>query len=79
MCLTSSSPSCPNRTDTEFDDALIAKLFAFSFINSYASLFFIAFIKWNLGEQCNGPCMVELAYQLAVIFGMLFLYAVSDD
>jgi hypothetical protein len=58
-----------HRTDTEYDDALIAKMFAFSFINSYASLFFIAFIKWNLGEQCTGPCMVELAYQLAVIFG----------
>lgn len=57
------------RTDTEYDDALIAKMFAFSFINSYASLFFIAFIKWNLGEKCAGPCLAELAYQLAIIFG----------
>lgn len=58
-----------HRTDTEYDDSLIAKLFAFSFINSYASLFFIAFIKSNLGEPCQGPCMTELAYQLTIIFG----------
>lgn len=58
-----------HRTDTEYDDALIGKLFAFSFVNSYASLFFIAFIKHNMGEACQGPCMAELAYQLAVIFG----------
>lgn len=57
-----------HRTDTEYDDSLIGKLFAFSFINSYASLFFIAYIKHNLGEACQGPCMAELAYQLAVIF-----------
>eukprot|EP01035_Chromulina_nebulosa_P017620 gene17620-23197_t len=56
-----------HRTDTEYDDALIAKLYAFSFINSYASLYFVAFIKSNI-EPCVGPCMVELAYQLAVIF-----------
>ena len=62
-----------HRTDTDYDDALIGKLFAFSFVNSYASLFFVAFIKHNLGETCNGPCMVELAYQLFVIFGKCLL------
>lgn len=56
-----------HRTDTEYDDALIGKLFAFSFINSYASLFFIAYIKSNLGEACQGPCMYELAYQLTIL------------
>jgi hypothetical protein len=58
-----------HRTDTEYDDSLIGKLFAFSFVNSYASLFFIAFIKFNMGEKCQGPCMVELATQLTIIFG----------
>eukprot|EP01031_Cornospumella_fuschlensis_P028338 gene28338-34214_t len=58
-----------HRTDTEYDDSLIGKLFAFSFINSYASLFFVAYIKSTLGEACRGACMAELAYQLAVIFG----------
>ena len=60
------------RTDTEYDDALIGKLFAFSFITSYASLFFIAFIKSNLGEACQGPCMAELAYQLTILIGEIY-------
>lgn len=62
-----------DRTDTEYDDALIGKLFAFSFINSYASLFFIAFVKSNLGEACQGPCMVELAYQLFILLSKIHL------
>jgi ABC-type multidrug transport system fused ATPase/permease subunit len=58
-----------HRTDTEFDDSLIGKLFTFNFVNSYASLFFIAFIKTNIGAgACQGPCMVQLAGQLTVIF-----------
>lgn len=34
-----------HRTDTDYDDALIAKLYVFMFVNSYASLFFVAFVK----------------------------------
>ena len=34
-----------HRTQTEFEDALILKTFTFQFINSYTSLFYIAFIK----------------------------------
>ena len=61
-----------HRTDTEYEDSLIGKLFAFSFVNSYASLFYVAFIKQNTGQSCtNGPCIVDLSYQLAVIFGKL--------
>ncbi len=62
-----------HRTDAEFNDSLIGKLFVFMFVNSYASLFFIAFIKFHLtningGEQSSGP-ISELAYQLAIMFG----------
>jgi hypothetical protein len=57
-----------HRTETEFEDSLIVKLFAFNFVNSYASLIFVAFIKTNV-EPCQGSCMVELSYQLTVIFG----------
>ena len=63
-----------HRTDTEYDDSLISKLFAFNFINSYSSLFFIAFIKHYLGETCqSNACMIELAYQLTIIFGKYFI------
>ena len=61
-------PAC--RTDTEYNDALIGKLFVFSFVNSYASLFYVAFLKYNIfNVPCNGPCMVDLAYQLTILFG----------
>ena len=56
------------RTDTAYDDALIVKLFVFMFINSYASMYYIAFIKANLGGCKDGSCMVELATQLATLF-----------
>jgi len=38
-----------HRTQTQFDDALIIKLFAFSFANSYSSCFYIAFVR---GVRC---------------------------
>jgi hypothetical protein len=34
-----------HRTDTDYEDRLIAKQFSFKFVNSYASLAFIAFAK----------------------------------
>ena len=34
-----------HRTQTKYDDALIFKLFAFQFVNSYASCFYIAFFR----------------------------------
>jgi anoctamin-10 len=39
-----------HRTDTEYEDSLILKLFAFQFVNSYAALFYIAFIKEYMGK-----------------------------
>jgi hypothetical protein len=48
------------RTDTDYDDALIAKLYIFMFVNSYAALFFVAFIKVSwLGAVC-GLYVVEV-------------------
>ena len=34
-----------HRTQTEYDDALIIKLFVFQFCNSYSSLYYIAFFR----------------------------------
>jgi hypothetical protein len=42
------------RTETEYADSLTAKLFAFQFVNSYASLFYIAYIQvrqWKKGGR----------------------------
>jgi hypothetical protein len=57
-----------HRSDTEFEDSLIAKLFCFSFVNSYASFFYIAYIKSGVNTPCVGSCVSELSNALAIIF-----------
>jgi len=63
-----------HRTDTEIENALIAKSFLFKFVNSYNSLFYIAFVKKHdsslQGNQCLGQlnCLSELQQQLGTIF-----------
>lgn len=57
-----------HRTDTEYEDSLIAKTFVFQFVNSYASLIYIAFIKGYTQDICEGGCMDELATSLGTIF-----------
>lgn len=56
-----------HKTDTDYDDALIAKLYGFSFINSYASLFYLAFIKSSV-QSCTNGCFADLSLQLTIIF-----------
>eukprot|EP01041_Mallomonas_annulata_P010589 gene10589-22100_t len=62
-----------HRTETAYEDSLIAKLFLFQFVNSYASFFYLAFIAHVLDECVlgSGPssCMAALAQNLGIIFG----------
>lgn len=57
-----------HRTNTEYEDATIIKLFAFQFVNSYASFFYIAFAAERLGECAKDSCMKSLAENLGIIF-----------
>jgi hypothetical protein len=62
-----------HRTDTEYEDHLIGKTFLFQFVNSYASLFYVAFIKTAVEghESCKPEghgCMDELMMSLGIIF-----------
>ena len=68
-----------HHTDTQYEDNLITKVFLFQFVNSYASFFYISFIKGTTGTGCIGPetdnsepdpsaCMAELNKALATIF-----------
>jgi threonine/homoserine/homoserine lactone efflux protein len=60
-----------HRTDTEYEDSLIAKTFCFQFVNSYASLFYIAFVKpfiQDVDPCLPGGCMGELQITLGTIF-----------
>eukprot|EP00298_Acanthocystis_sp_HF-20_P014252 c20694_g1_i1.p1 GENE.c20694_g1_i1~~c20694_g1_i1.p1 ORF type:complete len:749 (+),score=243.26 c20694_g1_i1:36-2249(+) len=69
-----------HRTATQHEDALIIKTFLFQFVNSYISLFYIAFIKKDPSQDakemrilglhagvCQDSCMDELFYQLATL------------
>ncbi len=70
-----------HRTESQFEDALISKLFVFQFVNSYASCFYIAFIaeylqvpagspKGSVGA-CGGPdCMDILSQNLIIVFAV---------
>lgn len=58
-----------HETETEYYDNLIAKTFLFQFVNSYTSLFYVAFLKKNFkfgkfSDGCDGSCLDELKTQL---------------
>lgn len=62
------------RTETEYEDALILKVFLFQFVNSYISLFYIAFFKpFNVtvfgieADECRKSCLDELSTQLLTL------------
>jgi len=58
-----------HRTDTAYEDSLIGKTFVFQFVNSFAALFYIAFVKpFLLIDPCLGPCLSELQTNLGTIF-----------
>jgi len=71
-----------HRTDTEWEDSYIAKTFAFQFINSYLTTFYIAFVQgvnftfpifkdhngYPLRDHCAGnDCFDALAYQVVTL------------
>ena len=59
-----------HRTETEFEDSLIAKTFIFQFINSFSPMFYIAFVKPFIPsmDACLISCMNELQTSLGTIF-----------
>ncbi|GCC27423.1 hypothetical protein chiPu_0005847 [Chiloscyllium punctatum] len=70
-----------HRTETEYNDALIIKFFAFEFANNYSPLFYIAFLRTNneqfftsiglpgLEDNCGelNNCMTELCFQVLML------------
>lgn len=53
---------------SEYSDNLTIKLFLFQFVNSYTSLFYIAFVKRDVEGCEDDNCIDELTLQLATIF-----------
>jgi len=68
-----------HRTETQYEDALIAKTFVISFINSFSSMFFIAFgqmfmadvfasVPYCTGNREAGGCMRVLQTTMGILF-----------
>ena len=58
------------RTETEYEDALIVYLFGFQFVNSFGSLYYIAFIQlFVFHVPCSdGSCLTDLSVDLIYVF-----------
>mmetsp|Transcript_24137 Transcript_24137/g.33847 ORF Transcript_24137/g.33847 Transcript_24137/m.33847 type:complete len:693 (+) Transcript_24137:62-2140(+) len=73
------------RTDSEFENAFIIKNFVFQFVNSYISLFYIAFLKGHIdvfgkADKSNtGDLMTTLAIQLGTIFLTSIFYGQFNE
>eukprot|EP00606_Chrysophyceae_sp_TOSAG23-5_P000816 GSChrysophyteH2.ASY1.ANO1.1622.1 assembled CDS len=71
-----------HKTDTQYQDSLIAKTFVFQFVNSYVSFFYVGFIapyipssaetnpehKGYLGQCGYFNCMMPMSNNLAIIY-----------
>ncbi len=62
-----------HRTNTEYEDQIIMKIFVFQFINSYASFYYLAFVAEPVGDCPNDDCMSSLAINLGIIFATRLL------
>lgn len=57
-----------HRLESAFVNNLVARLFIFRFVNSYSSLYYIAFVKASSRQGCvDGDCVRELQIQLATL------------
>lgn len=58
-----------HRTATEYEDSLVAKLFSFTFCNSYGGFIYLAFVgEPVVGVACERSCMSLLATNLTIVF-----------
>lgn len=58
-----------HRTATEYEDSLVAKLFSFTFCNSYGGFIYLAFIgEPVVGVACEYSCMSLLSTNLTIVF-----------
>lgn len=59
-----------HETETQYNDNLAVKLFLFKFVNSYISLFYIAFVQPYVEGCHEKSCMSILTMQLFTIFAI---------
>ncbi len=65
-----------HRTDTEYEDNLIAKIFGFQVINSYSQIVYVAFIKVFIFPCTEDmQCLTNVQLTLSSIFAARLLVA----
>ena len=58
-----------HRTDTQYEDYLISKIFMFQMVNSFAGLTYVSYIKLFLRINCTeSTCTGDVAAALSTIF-----------
>ena len=66
-----------HRTDTQYEDALISKIFVFQLVNSFAALTYVSFIKHFVSQHLfcthyigslNPNCTGDVATTLSTVF-----------
>ena len=70
-----------HRTETQYEDALVGKIFLFKFINSYAYVTFVAFIKpFQTSASCvEDDCYLELSHLLLILTLVpLLIHCIED-
>jgi hypothetical protein len=69
-----------HRTESLYEDSLVAKLFVFQFFNSYSYLTYVAFIKGLMVTDCaDHNCFHELTHLLIIqMTAPLMLYCIEE-
>jgi hypothetical protein len=68
------------RTDTDYQDALVNKLFAFEIVNCNAPLWYVGFVKGFVGFSCyRDSCLGDLATTVVTIFLTNLLWRVFQE
>ena len=58
-----------HQTDTEYEDSLVAKVFVFQLVNSFAALTYVSFIKGFIGVACTYQmCTYDTGTTLSTVF-----------
>jgi hypothetical protein len=58
-----------HRTDTDYEDNLVAKVFVFQLVNSFAALTYVSFVKHFLGIFCTyNMCTYDVQTTLSTVF-----------
>jgi hypothetical protein len=59
-----------HRTDTDYEDSLVSKIFVFQVVNSFAALTYVGFVKdfLSFAHCTNNNCTGDVATTLSTVF-----------